>query len=529
MSLKDDILSGIAWKTVAQTVGEGASVLFTILMVRLLTPEDFGLFGMILVFTDFAKSFGRLGFGAALIQRKNLTEHHRSSVFWLNIAAGLILAGIIAASAPLIAAFYGEPRLVELTLVVSLDFIFSSFVIVQRALMNRKMNFKLLAYVKFISIVASGLIGVGMALSDFGVWSLVAKVMSSTAVTGIALWTFSEWSPEWTFDWTALKELLDFSAHTFGFEVYNYWAGKADDLLVGRYIGSYGLGIYTRAYETMLVPVQQITSTLRDVMFPALSKIQDDEDRVRELYLRAISAIGLITIPMMLLLLVVTDSFVIAVFGPNWSGVIPVLQILCGAGVILPIASTVGWIFKSQGRADWQFRWGLFGTSVTLILTAVATWVGVELSLRPPDPSAPLAAFVPASDVIGAVCVGASYVVAKILLVPGSYYFAGKLIDMKVREVPLALKEVFFAAVAAAGAVFALELAVTDAYGPWANLAIQVPAGILLYFVLVHVFQVDAYLDVREQVEDRWKTYWEGEDQEEEEDEAEQQQKGEED
>jgi O-antigen/teichoic acid export membrane protein len=257
----------------------------------------------------------------------------------------------------------------------------------------------------------------------------------------------------------------------------------------------------------MLIPVQQITSTLSDVMFPALSKIQDEKDRVRRLYLRAISAIGLVTIPLMLLLLVVTDSFVLAVFGPKWSGVIPVLQILCLAGVILPIASTVGWIFRSQGRADWQFYWGLFGTSVTLGLTVLGTWLGVELSITPPDPGAPLAAYAPASDVIGATCVGASYVVAKCLLVPGSYYFAGKLIDMKVREVPLALKEVFASAVTAAIAIYALEETVTDGLGPWLELGIQAPTGILLYLAIVHLFQVDAYLDVRKQLFDKWREF----------------------
>jgi len=507
MALKDDILEGVAWKTVAQTVGEGASMLFTILLVRLLTPEDFGLFGMILVFTDFAQSFGRLGFGAALVQRKELSEAHRSSVFWLNIGAGLVLAGAVAGAAPLIALFYGEPRLVEITIVVSLNFILTSLVIVQRSLQKRKMNFDILAYVKFASIFASGLVGVGMALTDYGVWSLVGKVLTSTAVTGVALWVLSNWRPRWLFDWSALKELLDFSAHTFGFQIYNFWAGKADDVLVGKYIGSFGLGIYTRAYETMLIPVQQITSTLSDVMFPALSKIQDEKDRVRRLYLRAISAIGLVTIPLMLLLLVVTDSFVLAVFGPKWSGVIPVLQILCLAGVILPIASTVGWIFRSQGRADWQFYWGLFGTSVTLGLTVLGTWLGVELSITPPDPGAPLAAYAPASDVIGATCVGASYVVAKCLLVPGSYYFAGKLIDMKVREVPLALKEVFASAVTAAIAIYALEETVTDGLGPWLELGIQAPTGILLYLAIVHLFQVDAYLDVRKQLFDKWREF----------------------
>ncbi|MFB6372326.1 MAG: lipopolysaccharide biosynthesis protein [Bradymonadaceae bacterium] len=461
MALKDDILGGVAWKSVARITGQTLSFLFSILLARLLTPEAFGLFGMILVFTGFAEKFGNLGFGAALIQRETIEEAHRSSVFWLNLGIGILLAGVIAASSPLIAGFFGAPKLVPLTIVVAFNFILYALVIVQKSLQNRQMNFQNLAYVEFAAIFVSGAVGVTMALTGFGVWSLVGKTMTATATTAVTLWIVSDWKPKAMFDLSAVKELFSFSAHTFGFEAYNYWAGKADDLLVGRFISASALGVYTRAYSTMLMPVTQVT------------KIQDDPDRVRRLYLRAIAAIGLITMPLMTVLFVVADSFVIGVYGPQWVEVIPVLKILCGAGLILPIASTVGWIYKSQGRADWQFYWGLFGTTMTLIATVLGIWVGTVEA------------------------VAASYVIAKVVLVPGSYYFAGKLIGMKVREVPKALAGVAVCAGLAAGMTYLLGQSIPQQWPHWLQFATQAPFGMTCYLAFVHLFAIDAYEDVR--------------------------------
>ncbi len=476
MSLKDDILDGVAWKTVARVFGQVVYFGFNVLLARLLTPEAFGVFGMILIFTGFAKTFGRMGFGAALIQRKEITEAHRSSVFWLNIGIGLLLGGIIASLAPAIAWFFDEPSLLYLTPVVALNFPLFSLVIVQRSIMNRDMDFRALAIVETTGITLSGALGVWMAFADYGVWSLVGKTLSATAIEAAVLWMISNWRPRWMFDLEAVKELFNFSFHTFGFEAYNYWAGKGDDLLVGRFIGAAALGVYTRAYSTMLLPVHQITNVLTKVMFPALSKIQGEVERVRDLYLRAVRAIGLVEIPLMMILFVVADALVPALFGSHWNEVIPVLRILCVAGIILPIASTVGWIFKSQGRADWQFRWGLFGTTVTLGANVLGVLYGT----------------------IEAVAL--SYVIAKCVLVPGSYYFAGKLIDMKFWEPAVAVREVFMCSLLAASGSWLLDWYAASAWSMWPQLGAEVAVGVAIYVALVVGLRLDAYVDLRDQL-----------------------------
>lgn len=474
MSLLKQTLEGIAWTSVGKALAQVFGLVISIVLARLLTPTDFGLVGMLLVLTGFLQIFGEMGFGAALIQRKELDERHLSSAFWLNVLAGVVLAAVFVFGAPLIGRFYHEPRVIPLVRVIALDFVLAPLGIVQSAILSREMNFRALALAEVCSVSVSGVLALVLAITGFGVWALIVKVLAATVTTVIVVWTQSQWRPRWLLDRAAIKDLSGFSYNLVGFTTINYWARKSDDLLIGRVLGSAPLGLYTRAYSTMMMPLTEITGVLSRVMFPTLSKLQDDKQQFKRTYLKSISMIGLVSLPIMLLLAVVARSFVVAVFGRQWLGAVTTLEILCVVGAFQSIGTTVGWIYQARGRTDWMFRWG----SVASLLIISSIGFGIYL---------------------GSIeAVAASYGVMTVCLLSyPQFYIPGRLIDMRPGEVLRALAGPLLCAIAMAAGLRALDLAWGGASVPWLRFPVETLVGLLVYLLLLHVFRVQAYAEVR--------------------------------
>lgn len=480
-NIRQKTISGVSWTTGAQIGRQVLQFVISVILARLLTPQDFGLVGMIVVFTGFAALFGELGFSAALIQKETLEERHLSSIFWLNILTGLILTVLIMAAAPLIAAFYNEPRLVPLTALVALNFAVNPLNMVQLAALRRNMAFRQLTLVEISAATGAGAVAVTLALTGFGVWSLAWQQLVGSGLMASGLWLTTGWRPRLLFDRTAVKELLGFSSNLLGFNVFNYWVRNGDNMLIGKFLGGSELGIYTRAYSTMLLPLSQVSSVLSRVMFPALSKVQQDKARVKGIYLRAIATIALLTFPMMLGLLVVADHFVLALYGPQWAAVIPILQIFCLLGMLQSLGTTVGWIYTSQGRTDWMFRWGIGAGIILIASIVIGVWIGT----------------------VQAVAICYALTSGLILLYP-SFAIPGKLIDMSFFEVVQAVAGIFGCAAAMALLVWGVGWRLPAGWPHWAYLAVQVPVGVIVYGLLVHLFKLRAYRDVRALVAEQW-------------------------
>lgn len=465
-------VSGLGWSLGAQLLRQGSQFLIVVFLARLLTPREFGLVAMVTVFSGFASLFNDLGFGPALVQRQEIEDRHYCSVFWLNVAFGTVLAGILAGASPLIAKFYQEPRLIPVVLLVSLCFPINSLGLVQRASLTRQMDFRALSLIDIGNVTISGIIAIVLAWRGFGVWSLVCQMLCFTIFEVAGLWWFSHWRPRIFFDRTAIRELFGFSSNLIAFTAINYWYRNGDNLLVGKFFGSAALGIYSRAYNLMLLPLTQITYVVSKVMFPALSRMQEDKARVRSIYLRSIAMIALITFPLMLGLLVVADHFILAIYGPAWAGVIPILRIFCILGMVQSI-STGGWIFQSQGRTDWMFWWGI----ICSFLSIGAMMLGVHLG--------------------SAVAVAACLTAIGILLTPPGFSISGKLIGMTLRDVAQSTWSVLACAAAMACSVWAVGVFLPSSWSHWAFLSVEVPFGAVVYALLVHVSQLAPYQELR--------------------------------
>ncbi|HZM87395.1 MAG TPA: MOP flippase family protein, partial [Blastocatellia bacterium] len=371
MSLREQVVSGVAWSTLARALQQAAQILLSVLLARLLVPNDFGLIGMVMVFSGFADSLADFGFRSALVEKRILEERHVYSIFWLTLFIGGVLTTLFVLLSPYIAAFYSEPVLTPICQFLAFNYLLGSFGIVPRALMQRRMAFRHLAGVEIIITFLSAALALSLAVLGWGVWSLVAHILGGGFARNMMFFLLCGWRPRFAFSFHAVKELFHYSINLVGFGVVNYWARNADDLLIGKLFGAAALGIYNRAYALMLLPISQLISVVTDVMFTALSSIQDDKNRTKRLYLRAMGLITLLSFPIMAGMFVVAEPFILSLYGAQWVAVAPILQILCIVGLLQSLTSPTGWIYTSQGKTDWMFWWGIFG-STTLVLGIVA-------------------------------------------------------------------------------------------------------------------------------------------------------------
>ena len=261
-NLKHQVLAGVMWNTVACIGQQAVQFALSVILARLLLPDDFGSIGMILVFTSFIGMFADAGFGSAVIQQSHISDRHLQSVFWFNVAAGLFLSAVMFASAPFLAGFYQEPVLLSLARGLSPVFILISVGLVPAALMQRRLQFQSFARINLVATLASGVIAVAMAFLGAGVWSLAAQYLVGYFVIAALSFALSGWRPRRRFSWASLRELWGFTGNLLGFNFVNCWARNADNMLIGRFLGAAALGYYSRAYGLMLMPITQIISVV---------------------------------------------------------------------------------------------------------------------------------------------------------------------------------------------------------------------------------------------------------------------------
>lgn len=355
-SFRRSVISGTAWNLATSTGGQGLSIAISIALMRLLTPATFGLIGMVAVFAGFAAIFGDFGFTSALIQKSDAKEEHFTSIFWLNLILGLGLTLLFIAIAPLLAAFFKIPSLLPLTAVLALNFLIAAPTWVPLALLQKRLAFKQLALIDLIALLSSGMTAISMAIGGFHVWSLAGQSIVFNSTRSFLLWRSAHWHPRGGIQGPLVRELMSFSAQTTVFSVSNYWIRNADNFLIAKLLGSEALGLYSRAYGLMLMPLTVVSSKISAILFPAFSTIQTEPRRIAAIYLRTIRLIALFSFPLMTGLFLCADAFVLTVFGPPWKEMIPLLQILTWVGMIESIGTLNGSLYLSQGRTKLRLQ-----------------------------------------------------------------------------------------------------------------------------------------------------------------------------
>jgi O-antigen/teichoic acid export membrane protein len=333
-------------------------------LARLLTPNDYGLIGMVVVVISFAGMFKDAGLSMATVQKETISREQISTLFWLNVLISLFLGLCILAGSPLVARFYGRSELTTVTAALSLSFIISGLTIQHQALLRRHMRFESLAVIQIASYVANLIVAILLALAGWRYWALVGGTFA-TALSGTLLtFFFCPWIPGRMRRATGVRDMLKFGGHVIGGNFFDYFAGSADHILIGKFIGADALGLYAKAYRMVKMPITQIRGPMRKVALPVLSSLQNQPERYVKYYQRLIDIIASLSIPLTLYCAIEADFLIRILLGQQWLGVVPVFRILAIAGVIHPVASTGGLVLISHGFSSRFFYFSVFYTIV---------------------------------------------------------------------------------------------------------------------------------------------------------------------
>lgn len=350
----------------------------TLALARLLSPEEFGLVGLAAAVTGFLTLFQDLGLSTGTIQRPALRHEEVSRLFWINLGLGASLAALTAALAPLLALFFGEPRLLGVVRVLAVGFVFGGAAVQHDALLKRNLRQGRLAGVELAAVAGGGGAGVLFALAGAGAWALVAQTLVYGGLRCALLWWVCDWRPGPPWRGASVREHLRMGGHVTGFTVVNYFARNLDDVLIGRFVGMEALGLYRQAYRLLMLPLRQLNAPIASVARPALARLTDEPERYRRAYLRMLDKVLFLTMPLGGVLLVHAGLVLEVVLGPRWR---PAEAMFRWLGLLVfsqPMANTMGWLFISQGRTADMFRWGLVGSSLSMISFAAGLPWGAE-------------------------------------------------------------------------------------------------------------------------------------------------------
>ena len=393
---------GAAVAVTSQALKFLITLIATSVMARLLTPQDYGLIGMVAFVTGFVAMYKDLGLSVATVQRSEINSKQISTLFWVNVALSLAITLFTAAIAPLVAWFYKEPRLTWITVLTSCGFLISGIAVQHEALLRRQMRYLSIAAIGLTSVVVGYVVGIYMAWRGFSYWALVGSQLAVISTGTLLTLILCRWMPSLPRRDTGVRSMIRFGGHLTGFTTINYFSRNLDNLLIGRFAGAQQLGLYSRAYQLMGLPIDQINEPITSVAMPALSRLADSAESYRRAYLRMLEKIALVTMPTVVLMIATSDWIIRIVLGSQWIGAVRIFVLLGISGLFQPIANTTGWLLVSQGRGNHMFQWGLI--SGPIIITSFL--IGLPW---------------------GAPGVAASYAVTRVCVVdPLLYWFVGR-------------------------------------------------------------------------------------------------------
>ena len=355
-SLRDKTVKGVIWSSVDRFSAQGIQFVFSILIARLLVPEDYGVIAMLNIFLAVSQTFIDSGFSTALIRKVDRTETDFSTVFYFNIAVAVVFYFALFFSAPAIANFYNTPLLESITKIVALNLIIGSLSGIHNAKLSIAIDFKSRAKVSIVSTLLTGTIGLWMAYSGYGVWALVVQNLFSGIIRTVMLWMIVKWRPALVFSWISFKELFSFGSKLLASGLLDTIYNNVYTLVIGKVFSPSVLGTYSRANGLAEFPSSNITGVLQGVTFPVLSSIQNEDVRMADAYKRFLKLSAFLVFPLMIGLAAIADPFVRLILTDKWEGTIPLLQIICFAMMWYPIHAINLNILQVKGRSDYFLR-----------------------------------------------------------------------------------------------------------------------------------------------------------------------------
>src|SRR5438874_2717702 len=407
---------------------------------------------MVVILVDFVSMFQHLGLSTATIKWSEIDHRQVSTLFSINVVMSAAIMLVTAGCAPLLAWFYKEPRLIPITACYAVSIFLTGVNIQHEAILSRQMRFGAIALIELSAIVIGLAAAILAAVYGAGYWALVVNQLVMTTCTVIGVWTACRWRPGLPARGAGVRSMLSYGGHLTGFNLMNYFARNTDNALIGKFWGAYQLGVYSRAYQLLLMPMSQINNPLVAVAVPALSRLTDSPERYRTAYLKIVEKIAMITMPGIVFMIAMSDWLVLFLLGPQWRESGRIFMLLGVAAIIQPVSRTALWLFTTQGRSREILKWG--------VLSAVIAVLSILGGLR-----------------WGAVGVATSYAVTDLCIsTPLLFWYVG-------RRGPVRQSDIYRTIAPAAGAAVS-SLIVLFVSRPWLEMFQHLSTRLIVAFVM---------------------------------------------
>ena len=474
--LRDKTVSGMLWSFSDSIATQVVQFVVGLVLARILSPEEFGLIGMITVFIAITQSFTDSGFSQALIRKKEATDTDFSTVFYFNFIAGVLLFLVFYLAAPAISDFYDRHELTSIARALGVIIIVNALSITQRTILTRKVNFRQLMKVNLVAAVISGTVGIIMALKGFGVWSLVWRSITGSVIQSLMLFISNRWVPQLSFSRDSFRSLFSFGSRLLVSGLIDTLYRNIYLLIIGKFFSAADLGFYTRADQFTRLPSQNLSGTVQRVSFPVMSQVQDEDQRLKAGYRKLILSTMFVTFFIMLGMAAVAEPMVVTLIGAKWLPSVPYIQLLCLSSMLFPLHSLNLNILNVKGRSDLFLRLEI----IKKIMAVPVIIAGIFLSIK--------------ALLIGMII----HSVAAWFL---NSHYSGRLIGYTIREQFADIMPSFFPALAVSSLVFLLTL--IPGVRPALLLALQMVTLTVLTLSAGKVFRLSGYMEIRDILSDK--------------------------
>lgn len=376
-NLKQKTVAGLFWKTAERLGSQVVSMITMIFLARILMPEDYGAIAMVMVFVSFCDVILVSGLASPLIQKKSADSLDFSTIFYCSITLSLLLFAIVYLAAPAIARFYDMAILSPVLRVLAVGIIISSAASVQNAYVSRIMQFRTFFFGNLIGLVGSAFVGIWMAYHGYGIWALVGQRLSNQIVSLVIVFVLVHWTPKWEFSWERLMGMWSFGWKIFVAALINNLFQDIRTILIGKFYTKQDLAYYNQGNQYPQMVVQTVNSSINSVLFPAISKIQDDIPAVRAFLRRSIKLGSFVMFPLLLGFAATAEPLVRLILTEKWLPSVPFIQVMCLALFLAPISTPSQQAIKAIGRSDVTMKQELIKKSVYLTLIIIGVFISV--------------------------------------------------------------------------------------------------------------------------------------------------------
>ena len=472
MSLKKQVLSGVVWSYTQQFGTQLISFIVSIILARILLPEEFGLIGMIAVLMGIGSTLFDGGMTSSLIRSNNLDDTDYSTVFIFNLLVSLAVYIIVFLCAPLIAEFYRQPMLTDITRIYAISFVFSAFGSVQNTILTKTMNFKKQALLTMPSLLVSCLVALLFAYNGFGVWSLVAMTLSNTFVLSAILWFTSSWKPHFIFSNEKFKTHFNYGYKLTLSGILDIIFTNIYQIVIGRFFNASVVGYYTRANQLMMMPVGNVSTALNKVAFPLFAEMRNDEELLRNSYKRMMLMVLFIINPVVVLMLVNAEPLTAFLFTEKWLPMVPIFKIICLSGILYPLHLYNLLILQVKGRSDLFLKLEVLKKILLTVVLIVSFYYGLYGLLW-------------------------GQLVFSILALFINTYFAGSMINYSTKRQLLDMIPLFLVAGFMGVVVYSIDTYILNNFVDILRLIANSFCGVIVYLGLSYLLKFDSLLEIK--------------------------------